>query len=94
MEATEQHHDQDERTQMFARAVSLSATAFATIKAAIPGPEDAPPTVEQAKLARELCDTLSSATFDLLMAALNSTTALATIGNALDAEALNDEEDG
>ena len=38
---------------------------------------------EQAQFARELCDRLSSATFDLLMAALNSTTALDGIASAL-----------
>ena len=73
----------EERASTFARAVALTALAFETIKAAIPGPEDAPPTAAQAEQARATCDTLSSATFDLLMAALNSTTALDSIAAAL-----------
>lgn len=73
----------EERASMFARAVALSATAFETIKAAIPEAESAPPTAEHAERARALCDTLSSATFDLLMAALNSTTALSMIEASL-----------
>jgi len=73
----------EERATTFARAVSGTALAFEKIKAAIPTLPSAEVTEVQAQEARDLCDRLSSGIFDLLMATLNSATALETIAGSV-----------
>jgi hypothetical protein len=71
----------EDRAASFARAVSVTAFAFEKIKAALP---------EEATAERELCDTLSSSVFELLMAVLNGATALSSIAHALHADTEED----